>query len=761
MDDITGYDFAEFRIDLSERILLQRGEQVAIRPKIFDLLLLLIEKRGEVVSKEIIINRIWPDEFVEDGNLTQSIYYLRRIIDDPGQNTSHILTVPTRGYLFTAEVDLVTDQKTDSSLSRDGLEEPEVEPSPAYDLTVILADSGMIRRPRRKILLTGAIIFLIVCCLTGLGVYLVSVSSIRHLTILSISSIPGLQLDPEFSPDGKFLAFSGYDEAGRNEDIYLKKVDQDQVIRITTNTDAERSPVFSPDGRSIAFLRWTDKNRQRAKIILTDPEGGGEKEVGESCGALAWMPDSAHLIINDSESLAMDLSKESLVLYQISLDGRERRQLTFSSKTKFIDTMPRLSANGKHLAFLRSLGSHDQDIHILEIPSGNITQVTSDHRLISSFRWGVRGAGFYFVSDRSGQSRLWFIAVIGMSREIFQKSGIPRLTEQIPYELDQFVISPDGRLLAYSKNQKGSQTQIIDLVSGGEKVRELGCIVASTRTYDSPQFSPDGRKVAFVSHRSGSAEIWLANFDCSQPVQLTKLGGESIGALRWSPGGVNLVFERIVDGQFEIYTIRLDGGGLQRLTNNEYDDLGPSWSRDGRSIYFESMSTPQGRINRIPATGGEVVPIVSAGGSRPVESVDGTKLYFTRAGTLWSKDLRATEDGRARESIVEPLRNLRVDNYWHLASGAVYFISDNTGSMMAVDRLDFSSGKIRRVTEINGSRYKDSGSLNVSSDERYIIVTFSYGGTNNLSIVEGWRIHPLSQYLIKKLYLENILFPKS
>ena len=541
----------------------------------------------------------------------------------------------------------------------------------------------------------------------------------------------------------------------------MKRVEPDQLIKVSNNADADRAPVVAPDGRSLAFLRWSGQNRHRAKIILTDREGGGEREVGESCGVLEWMPDSAHLIISDPESPAVNLAKASLVLYQISLDGRERRQLTFSSKTKSIDTMPRVLMNGKLVAFLRSFGNYDKDINLLDLATGNITQITHDRRMISSFRWGVRGAGFYFVSDRSGQSRLWYISVIGMSREIFQKAGIARLVEQIPYELDQFVISPDGRLLAYSRNQKDNQTQILDVSTGVEKSSKLGCIIPSAKTDVPPQFSPDGIQVAYVTHEGGSDEIWLIRRDCSQPIRLVNLRGDRIGGLRWSPNGTNLVFERMVDGQFEIFTIRVDGTGLQRLTTNEYDDVDPSWSRDGRWIYFESMSTPQGLINRIPATGGEVVTIVSAGGTRPVESVDGSTLYFTRAGFLWSKELRVLEDGRATELIVQPLRNLPVGSYWHLAAGSIYFISDNSKPMMSIDRLDLSSGKIDRVAEINGSRFTDSGGLSVSPDEHNVAVSIRYGSVNELSIAEGWKVNPLSQYMIRTFHLENILFPKS
>jgi len=760
MDEIKGYEFGEFRIDLRQHLLLKNGVQVPFRPKIFDLLLLLVEKRGEVVSKEMIFSRVWPDEVVEDGNLTQCIHYLRRIVDDPSQNESYILTVPTRGYLLTADIRQVTDWDAVSLPAAQELLDAR-ELSPASDRLVVEPATDLEKWSRGRLLFYGSIGFLVVCGLIWLVTSLIFRSSITNLTILSLTPINGLQLDPEFSPNGKLLAFSSYGEAGKNEDIYLKRTDQAQLIRMTTSPEADRSPVWSPDGKSLAFLRWVSGDRLKARVVLTDLDGRGEREVGESRGALGWMPDGRQLIVSDLETSSGDRDGASTVLYLISLDGLERKPLTFSSQTKSVDTMPRVLANGIIVAFLRSYGEAGRDIHILDVPSGKITQVTSDRRMISCFRWGLRASGFYFVSDRGGEARLWHITIKGMMvTEIFEENGIPRLVDQIPYELDQFAISPNGQQLVYSRYLKHNQTQILDISTSGEKRDEWGCLIASAKTDESPQFSPDGKQVAYVSHRSGWDEIWLARQDCGQPIQLTNLRGQQIGHLRWSPNGGNFVFARMVDGQFEIFTIRVDGTDLQRLTINDYADVDPSWSRDGMWIYFESLSTPQGVINRIPSNGGDSVAIIPNGGRKPVESVDGARLYFTRAGILWSKDLRSVENGQGPEMVVEQLSGLSVDQYWHIAPGSVYFVAANTGPMMAIDRLDLASGRIERVAEINGFRSSDSGGIGVSSDDRYLAINFNYGAISDMTIVEGWRRGPFSQYLIEKLHIEKLLYPK-
>lgn len=98
------YEFGAFRLDPAERLLLRSGEVVPMAPKAFETLLALVERHGRVWEKDELIKRIWPDTFVEEGNLAQHVFTLRRALND-GQNGSHYIeTIPRRGYRFVADV---------------------------------------------------------------------------------------------------------------------------------------------------------------------------------------------------------------------------------------------------------------------------------------------------------------------------------------------------------------------------------------------------------------------------------------------------------------------------------------------------------------------------------------------------------------------------------------------------------------------------------------------------------------------------------
>lgn len=98
------YDFGSFRIDAANRLLLQGGEIISLQPKTFDILLLLIENRGRVLDKEELMRRVWPDTAVEESNLTQNIYVLRKIFSADAGGQKYIETLPRRGYRFVAPV---------------------------------------------------------------------------------------------------------------------------------------------------------------------------------------------------------------------------------------------------------------------------------------------------------------------------------------------------------------------------------------------------------------------------------------------------------------------------------------------------------------------------------------------------------------------------------------------------------------------------------------------------------------------------------
>jgi Tol biopolymer transport system component len=166
-----------------------------------------------------------------------------------------------------------------------------------------------------------------------------------------------------------------------------------------------------------------------------------------------------------------------------------------------------------------------------------------------------------------------------------------------------------------------------------EERRPRQAVAASSLPDYNPSFSADGRHIAYTSFRSGVRdEIWLAEADGSNPRQVTHGPGLWQGSPRFAPDGRQVVFDSMnEDGHWDIWTIGVDGGSPRRLTLEPGDENMPSFSRDGRFVYYRSKGMRSPDIWRIPAVGGPPERVTRNGGDLAYESTDGRTLYFTKA----------------------------------------------------------------------------------------------------------------------------------
>src|SRR4051812_14058964 len=98
------YEFGPYRLDTAERLLLREGRPVPLTPKVFETLIVLVERRGRLVEKEELMKTVWPDSFVEEANLTNNVSILRKTLGEAPDGEVYIETVPKRGYRFAAPV---------------------------------------------------------------------------------------------------------------------------------------------------------------------------------------------------------------------------------------------------------------------------------------------------------------------------------------------------------------------------------------------------------------------------------------------------------------------------------------------------------------------------------------------------------------------------------------------------------------------------------------------------------------------------------
>jgi len=142
--------------------------------------------------------------------------------------------------------------------------------------------------------------------------------------------------------------------------------------------------------------------------------------------------------------------------------------------------------------------------------------------------------------------------------------------------------------------------------------------IASTEDDQEPQFSPDGKRIAFTSARSGTSEVWMAASNGREVAQLTSLGGAIAGSPRWSPDSRWIAFDAPKAGNTHIFVISADGAALRQLTRGTTNNVRPSWSTDGKWIYFGSNRSGDWQIWKAPAQGGDAVQVTKGGGRQAV-----------------------------------------------------------------------------------------------------------------------------------------------
>ena len=259
--------------------------------------------------------------------------------------------------------------------------------------------------------------------------------------------------------------------------------------------------------------------------------------------------------------------------------------------------------------------------------------------------------------------------------------------------------------------------------------------VAANVEQKNPQYSLDGKRVAFESLRSGSPEIWVCDADGKNLHQLTNFGGPLTGTPRWSPDGGRVVFDSRASGRPELYIVNAEGGAPRMLPTTLDGGSVPYWSHDGRWIYFVGGSTSNTQLYKVRPEGGKPVQLTRQGGFIAMESTDGKYLYYTKVDervTFW----RVTVDGE-HEEPVSGIPDLGWPAWTITARGLLYY--DTLEGNPALHFFDFATGQLKDGSRVPGRPTAFNGGLTLSPDGRRLLFPQVSEETSDLILVEGFR----------------------
>ncbi len=545
---------------------------------------------------------------------------------------------------------------------------------------------------------------------------------------MPLTSLSGTVRHPTLSPDGEYVAFTWNGANQDNPDIYVQQIGSGSPLRLTTDPANDHSPAWSPDGRAIAFLRRRDDSPVH-EVRWVPPLGGPERKIADIHPygilyrplTLGWCPDTSCVVVTDTQG-----DGKPDALFALPIDGGERRQITFPNTPVMLDTDPALSSDGRSLVFRRDLTPFTGEMYRLAL-SGNLGATGTPTRLtdvtISSTRpaWMPDGRHIVFAA-RGG---LWRMDAFG---------DVP--PERLPFAgqdgaMPTVVGRGGGTRMVYVRSTVDTNIWRLDTVApGGPATAPPRTAIASTRTDHLPMLSPDGHRAAFFSGRSGEFELWTAELDGSNAIQLTNLRSLP-GFPRWSPDGETITFHSDPEGHPDVLTIAAAGGKPRIVIEGPLIGGFPSFSRDGQWIFFAGPRRGEGPAGQLPVwkihpAGGAPLQVTPDTGAVSVETYDGRDLYFLEAGERPSALLRIpTSGGEAPTKVLDGVINASFD----VCEQGIYYL-DRAATSGAGDAKDRPAGEARlryydfgtrRSTTVLGELGRISAGVTTSRDCRTIL----------------------------------------
>ena len=544
------------------------------------------------------------------------------------------------------------------------------------------------------------------------------------------TSYPGSEGTPSFSPDGTQVTFAWCKDAEGNDcDIFIKQVGVEPPFRLTGDPAPEFSPAWSPDGRFIAFLRRMGP--LKVAVVLIPQRGGRERVITDielprrsylNGPYLTWTPDTKWVGVAGREG-------QFCGLFLISVETGEKRMLTNPPPLggrMAGDTSPAFSPDGRSLVFARQ--SLTSDLYLLALEAGytahgDPVKLPLDNPWNVAPAWTHDGNEIVFASGTT-TSR-------GLSRLALRHSAKPRRLAFAPADVSGVALSPQLNRLVYSLDRLEANIWRLDLGTSDRTSEVPVRFISSTKWDGAPDYSLNGARIAFVSTRSGTPEIWVCDSDGSNAVQVTSLGGGLPAYPHWSSDGRSIAFWLEQGGRSDVYVVNANGGASKPIVTHPEGGKFPFWSPDGESLYFASLDH---QIWKIHSQSGTPVQITRNGGDVPQVSPDGRFVYFQRPSADRIGVWRIPAAGGDEREVINSVHPV---GKWTVGEKGLYFFTppDERG-LSEIRCYEFATGTTTAILTIPHGVYYG---MALSPDGKSLLYSQIDAVGSDLMLVENYR----------------------
>ncbi|MDQ1406994.1 MAG: eukaryotic-like serine/threonine-protein kinase [Acidobacteriaceae bacterium] len=496
------------------------------------------------------------------------------------------------------------------------------------------------------------------------------------LVAVPFTTFKGQEVMPTFSPDGSQIAFAWDGGTGNPFDLYVKVVGKESISKLTHKPSPFLAPSWSPDGTTIAFAR---KAASDSGVFEIPSIGGPERKLASATFtytpvmSMSWSSDGRLLTYSDGDGVMHLLDHENGELTTLAHPAECDRGWS-----------PAFSPDGKRIAFLCERNNLFF-VFVTRPDSTGVRQISDEDMGPQTLAWTADGKRVLLTNPRTNQLL-----------EIDMENGkqVPLIFTQ---DGSQPAVARSGGRLGYTRSFENVDIWGTRLEAKGAEPQRM--LVSSTRMQRGPDISPDGKRIAFESDRSGVQEVWVADIDGANAVQLTHFNNPLTGSPRWSPNGQLIAFDSRAGGQAGVYIVNPDGGTPKRFSPNANGDSMPTWSRDGKWIYVSESDRENTDIYKIPLGGGTAKPIAKAvmltGNLQ--ESEDRRWLYYAKGDQ--GAEIRVVSSDGSEDRTVTGMPRLGGMTDWALSKDGIYFLDRGT-TPATIKLFELGTKKIRQIATL-------------------------------------------------------------
>jgi len=582
------YEFADFRLDVSEKVLLRGDNLIPLTPKVFETLQVLVENAGHLLAKDELMQKLWQDRFVEESNLTSNIKMLRKALGDDSNKPRFIETVPRRGYRFIADVCEPVEETVSARLN-------------SVKLKRILF-------PAAAIAILGLIFF---------GLWFAQSKNLNHTVPLlsapfSLETLTtnGKTHHAVISPDGKNVIYT--QGAGNDkQSVWLRQMDSGNNVEIIPpSDDFYYGLALSPDGNFLYFVRRPRLQKGRFDIFRVSIFGGiPQKILSQAEGWISISPDGTRI----SFVRCASRNDENCSLFIAdSLDGKNEKKLV-SRPRPFRIGDNEISPDGKSVVFAvghSETGANEFGLMEVEIESSAEREITPEKFFnIISLAHLPDSDGLLITASKitANPYRIWLI------------SGADGKSVPLTNDSENYTcLSLDKSASRLISTQTGEDYRL--RLFETESPLESRILANAT----SVSFAPNG-KILFGSMMSGNYEIWSINRDGGGQRQLTNDPANDNWMLA-SPANNSIFFISNRSGEMQLWKMDADGGNQRQITRKGGGE--PLLvSPDGRWLYYHQNLSKS--LWRVAVEGGDEELMLDKRKHHLAVSPDASQAVFT------------------------------------------------------------------------------------------------------------------------------------